>query len=384
MANSGGGGAVADASDPSLAAGIHEDEDKDAVYPAIGFVDVQVNGYVGVDFCSTGLTESDFCRAARALLKTGTVAFLPTVITASVEEYAHVLPIIGKCIKKPEFADSILGIHLEGPFISSKPGAVGAHRPKYTRAPDPDFLQQLVEWSQDTVRLVTIAAELPGAAELCRWCSTREKRGVGRNIVVSLGHQLAGSAQMAALAAEGACMLTHLGNGMPNTVNRHHNPLLAGLSVPQLAAGIIADGFHLPEHVLRVMLYCKGVDNLVAVSDMAPICGCAPGAYDCLGTRVVLEENFRVSEFGKDNLAGSGSTLTQCANVLRTTLRVRVVRRRVRACVRALLPFRRATDFRCSLGLPVLSLCFCACSSCADYLFIRAQRQSYGCEFLDM
>ncbi len=110
---------------------------------------------------------------------------------------------------------------------------------------------------------------------------------------------------------------------MPNTVHRHHNPLLAGLAVPSLAAGVIADGFHLPLHVLRVLLLCKGVGGLVAVSDMAPVCGCAPGVYDCLGTRVVLEESFRVSEHGKDNLAGSGSTLTQCANVLRRQLKVR-------------------------------------------------------------
>lgn len=286
-------------------------------YPAPGFVDLQVNGYIGVDFCSLTLTEADFTRAARALLATGTVAFAPTVITASEEEYAHVLPIIGRCMKMPEFRTRLLGIHLEGPFISPRPGAVGAHRPTHTRTPDVSFLKWLIELSGDTIRILTVAAELDGVSELCRWCAAQTPP-----IVVSLGHQLASAEDMEKAVQAGASMLTHLGNGMPNSVHRHTNPLLAGLSLPALTAGIIADGFHLPVHVLRVLLLAKGLDSLIAVSDMAPICGCSPGVYDCLGTRVVLEDNFRVSEFGKDNLAGSGSTLLQCANFLHQHLQV--------------------------------------------------------------
>jgi len=297
----------------------------DAVFPAPGFIDLQVNGYIGVDFCSLDLTEEGFINAAKALFSTGTVAFLPTVITASAEEYEHVLPIIGKCVKMPEFRGRILGIHLEGPFISGKPGAVGAHRPQFTRAPDVEFLQKLVDLSGNTISMVTLAAELPGAEELCRWCCSRGQQNPPQQaIVVSLGHQLANADQLHRLMSAGAKMLTHLGNGMPNQVHRHSNPLMAGLSIPGLTAGIIADGFHLPDHVLRVTLLCKGIDGIIAVSDMAPICGCAPGEYECLGTRVELEANCRVSEVGKSNLAGSGSTLLRCANFLRSRLKVRL------------------------------------------------------------
>jgi N-acetylglucosamine-6-phosphate deacetylase len=108
-----------------------------------GFVDLQVNGFVGVDFSSPDLTEESFVHACRALLGRGTAAFLPTIITSPLDVYAHNLPIIARGITLPEFQGRLPGIHLEGPFISPQPGAVGAHNPAWVRPPDLELLQQL-------------------------------------------------------------------------------------------------------------------------------------------------------------------------------------------------------------------------------------------------
>ena len=103
-----------------------------------GFVDLQVNGFLGVDFSSPDLTEADFVRACRALLVQGTAAFLPTMITSSLDVYARNLPLMADVMARDEFQGRLLGFHLEGPFISRVPGAVGAHNPAYVRDPDTD------------------------------------------------------------------------------------------------------------------------------------------------------------------------------------------------------------------------------------------------------
>src|SRR5512143_1911214 len=92
-----------------------------------GLIDLQVNGYKGVDFSGDHLTEEDFARACRQLLDAGTTAFLPTLITSAAEVYAHNLPLITKVLRQEEFQGRVLGIHLEGPFISTEDGARGAH-----------------------------------------------------------------------------------------------------------------------------------------------------------------------------------------------------------------------------------------------------------------
>ena len=112
-----------------------------------GFVDLQVNGFLGVDFSSPALTEEDFVLACRALLAQGTAAFLPTVITSTLDTYARNLPMMAEVMAREEFQGRLLGFHLEGPFISRVPGAVGAHNPAYVRDPDVALLEQLLNWA---------------------------------------------------------------------------------------------------------------------------------------------------------------------------------------------------------------------------------------------
>ena len=276
-----------------------------------GFVDLQVNGYLGVDFSSPNLTEEDFIRVTRELLKTGCCGFLPTVVTASEETYSHVLPLIARMMKKEEFAGRILGIHAEGPFLSRKPGAVGAHNPEWVKEPTIEFFRKMQDWAEGNIRILTLAAEVPGAVELTRYAAEN-------GVIVSLGHHLAEAADLQKCADAGAKWLTHLGNGMPNCVGRHENPLLAGLAEDSLTAGIIADGHHLPPSLVKVMIRAKGIDHVTVVSDAAHLAGLPPGRYDNAINKIVLEENGRLHNPEKQCLVGSSATITGCVKVLGT------------------------------------------------------------------
>jgi N-acetylglucosamine-6-phosphate deacetylase len=123
-----------------------------------GLVDLQVNGCEGVDFSSVGLTQADFIGACRRLLEAGTTAFLPTIITSPAEVYKHNLTIMARVLELEEFRGRLLGVHLEGPFISPQEGARGAHNPQWIIEPDINYLEQLINWADGRVKLLIPAA----------------------------------------------------------------------------------------------------------------------------------------------------------------------------------------------------------------------------------
>ncbi|NMA46046.1 MAG: N-acetylglucosamine-6-phosphate deacetylase [Lentisphaerae bacterium] len=272
------------------------------------YFDLQVNGAFDVDFSAPELTEDDFCRCVERVLAAGVTRFLPTLITSSWELYQRNLPLIAKAISAHGWDYAVPGFHLEGPFISPEPGAVGAHDPSQTRLPTPAALRELQAMAGGRVRLLTLAAELSGAAETAA-CA----HDLG--ITVSLGHQLATSAQMAAVPAEA---LTHLGNGLPNMIHRHHNPIWSGMAADALTAMIITDGHHLPAELIRCIIRCKGVDKVVVTSDASSVTGLPPGKYRLMGGNdATLYENGLLYNDSKQCLVGSASLLTQCADFLR-------------------------------------------------------------------
>ena len=274
-----------------------------------GLVDLQVNGFKGVDFSSKELTEADFVRAYKEIIKDGTSAFLPTMISSAVEVYRRNLAIFANVVEKEEFKGRLLGVHLEGPFISSVNGARGAHNKQWVRKPDIRLLEQLNEWANGIVKLITISAELEGAEELCRYA-------VGRGIAVSLGHQLAGEAEIGQLVRAGATGLTHLGNGVPENLPRHNNPVWAGLANDELMAMVITDGHHLPAILLKTFIRAKGTCRCIVVSDASPVAGLPAGCYNLLGNDVVLEEDGRVYNPHTGYLVGSSATILECMNYL--------------------------------------------------------------------
>ena len=272
-----------------------------------GLVDLQVNGYKGTDFSGADLTEETFVQACHELMAAGTTGFLPTLITSPTEIYERNLPIIAKAIRRPELENHVLGIHLEGPFLSPQEGARGAHDPKRMRIPDTDYLEQLIAWADGQTRLLTIAADLPGAEDLAR-CATQQ------GITASLGHHMATEDDLDRLAAIGAKALTHLGNGVPALLPRHQNPVWAGLANDRLSAMMIADGHHLPKSLLQTIIRAKSPERCIVVSDASPLAGLPPGPYETMGTQVVLDRAGRLYDPVTGYMAGSSSTILECAN----------------------------------------------------------------------
>jgi N-acetylglucosamine-6-phosphate deacetylase len=274
-----------------------------------GLVDLQANGYGAVDFSGADLTEENFARACLELLSVGATAFLPTLITSPAEIYERNLPIIANVLNKRQFQNQVLGIHLEGPFISSQDGARGAHDAKWVRKPDVAYLEELVHLADGKIRLLTIAADQDGSEDLAR-CA------VGHGIAVALGHHMANEQDLERLVQVGAKALTHLGNGVPALLCRHQNPVWAGLANDDLSATIIADGHHLPASLLKTILRAKGPERCIVISDASPLAGLPPGDYRSMGAQVRLEANGKLHNPLTGYMAGSSATILACANHL--------------------------------------------------------------------
>lgn len=279
-----------------------------------GFVDLQVNGYLGHSFSSPTLGEEEAAAALRGLIADGTAVLLPTVCTAAPATYERILPLLAQVAASPEFAAHVPGFHLEGPFMSPREGFSGVHNPAWMQPGDPAVLDRMHALCGGRIRLLTIAPEITGAMALIR-----HARSLG--ITVSLGHHASGDDLVAAAAEAGATSITHLGNGLPHQIDRHRNPLIAGLAEDRLSAGLIGDGHHLPWSLLKVMLRAKGLERCYLVSDASSLAGLPPGEYGRgLGGTSVIAPDGRLYNKQSGYLAGSSSTVRQVVNATRQAL----------------------------------------------------------------
>jgi len=271
---------------------------------APGLVDLQVNGYRGIDFNGPELTAEQVETACRELLLSGVTTFWPTVITGPPERVSRNLRVLAGAVDSGGLATSMIGgIHLEGPFISPEDGPRGAHPREYCRLPDLSLVERWQEESGGRVGLITLAPELEGSPDLIRAC--RE-----RGILVAIGHTGAGSGVIEMAAGAGATLSTHLGNGCHAVLPRHSNYIWDQLAEDRLQTTMIADGFHLPDSVLRVFLRAKG-ERAMLVSDCMPYAGLEPGKYDspAAGNLVLTPEGKLHLEGQEEKLAGSASGL---------------------------------------------------------------------------
>ncbi|HKP18895.1 MAG TPA: N-acetylglucosamine-6-phosphate deacetylase [Gaiellaceae bacterium] len=214
-----------------------------------GFVDLQVNGFGGVDFLDTD--ADGYARAGAALLATGVTAYLPTLITAPEDRLLGALDEIVENGAGPR----ILGAHLEGPFLS--PRRLGTHPPSARRDPDVDLLERLL--AAGPVRLVTLAPELPGALELVDLL-------VARGIAVSAGHTDASAEEATAAFDRGVRTVTHLFNAMRPFTHRDPGVAGAALARPAVVVQIIADGAHLAADTVR-LVWQAAAGRLALVTD---------------------------------------------------------------------------------------------------------------------
>jgi N-acetylglucosamine-6-phosphate deacetylase len=300
-----GEGSIADVSpDDSLLAEADEVHDHSESLILPGFVDLQVNGAFGVDVA----TESwRLPELSEALLSTGTTSYLPTVISSPEGLYEEALPVIGAAGTSPGSGAEVLGIHLEGPFISVEKR--GAHAAAHVAMPDVELLARLLDLGP--VRMITLAPELEGADKLITLAANR-------GVVVSAGHSdVAFEPAYDALDGQIAGV-THLFNGM--SAMHHREPGLPGAAFahPRAVCGLIADGLHVHPEMVGLAFRMLGPDRLCLVTDAIAAAGMEDGEYR-LATRTVYADG-GVPRLGSGSIAGSVLTMREAfMNILAFT-----------------------------------------------------------------
>jgi N-acetylglucosamine-6-phosphate deacetylase len=262
-----------------------------------GFVDLQVNGFAGVDFGDPALDAGKVLHAVAAMEKTGVTRFLATLITSSGEAFSACARTIAR-VKHP----AIAGLHMEGPYISPEDGYRGAHPRSFVRAAEVDDFQRRQDAAEGRIRLVTLAPEAPGALRLIEHLADAGVR-------VAVGHTAATGAQIADAVNAGATLSTHLGNGCPPLLARHPNVIWEQLAEDRLRASFIVDGHHLPPATVRSMVRAKTPARSILVTDAMAAAGMAPGRYPLGGQEVELSAEGRVAAPGAPTLAGSALRL---------------------------------------------------------------------------
>jgi N-acetylglucosamine-6-phosphate deacetylase len=280
----------------------------DRPYIAPGLVDLQVNGFQGIDLNDGAVTPGKIIDLVARLHAVGVTTFLPTLITASKGSLIAGLVAIAEARSvSPGAAHAIPFVHVEGPFISPEDGPRGAHPVAHVRPPD---VRELAEWqaaSGGLVGMITLSPHHAGSSVFIR-------HATDQGIHVAIGHTAATPAQIEEAVAAGARLSTHLGNGAAAMLPRHPNMIWSQLAEDRLTATLIADGFHLPAETFKAMLRSKGLERAALVSDLTALGGLPAGTYEqAVGGRVELSAEGRISVAGTPYLAGAALSL--CRNV---------------------------------------------------------------------
>ena len=285
---------------------IHEvDTVNSNTWVAPALIDIQVNGFAGFDLNVATVTSEDVSKMVRALWRVGTGFWCPTVVTGSFEGISNSLrAIVEACEADSLVAHSVLGIHLEGPYISAEDGPRGAHPLEHVREPDWDEFQHWQDIAEGQITIVTLAPEKKGAIPFI-------EKLVAHGIVVALGHTGASVDDIRAAIDAGARLSTHLGNGAHALIQRHPNYIWEQLGADELWASLIVDGHHLPPTVAKSMIRAKTLDRCLLVSDAVALAGMKPGIYQFAGKSVELTTERCVRLVGTEYLAGSAIELAR-------------------------------------------------------------------------
>jgi N-acetylglucosamine-6-phosphate deacetylase len=273
---------------------------------APGFIDIHIHGGAGHDVMEA--SDAGLDNISRHLAKSGVTSFCPTTVTASNDATLIAVEHLGLAIQKQSLPGAqAVGIHLEGPFIST--AKCGVHPVAEIKDPSIGLLERFWEASGGTIKIVTLAPELPGAVEFTKHC-------VAKKIVVSLGHSNADAAATKACIDAGASHATHTFNAMRALDHREPGILGVVLSDSRVSADIIVDGVHVAPEVVEVFLRAKG-NKAVLITDAISATGMPEGKYKLGGFEVEVTGD-RAMHNGR--LAGSVLTLDRAVrNVIAMT-----------------------------------------------------------------
>ena len=277
-----------------------------------GLVDLQVNGGDGAAYAA--LDPAERTRATQFHLRSGTTSLLATLVTASLDELEASLARLAADVDP---AGPVLGVHLEGPFLAA--AKAGAHEQHLLCDPEPEGVERLIAAAQGTLRLVTLAPELPGALPAIR-------RFAETGAVVAAGHSLASTLELRRAIEQGLSFITHLGNASDwpsrpfdaDAGYRRSEPGLVGtfLFEQRLRGSLILDGRHLHPELARALIELRGPESVVLVSDATPAAGLPPGRYRQGGLEAVIHPQGYAT--AGEGLAGS---VTPLVHALRTAVR---------------------------------------------------------------
>jgi N-acetylglucosamine-6-phosphate deacetylase len=261
---------------------------------APGFIDLQVNGGGGV-LLNDRPTADGMRAIARAHRRTGTTACLPTLITDTREQVRTAIA----AARSAAGRDGILGLHLEGPFIS--PNRPGVHRPDRIAQPAQGDLEQLCELARAGASLVTLAPECVPAGFIRTLASS--------GVRVSIGHSEASAAVVAQAVEDGATGVTHLFNAMLPLSGREPGIVGAALAESRLTTGLIVDGIHVDPVSIRTAFAAKGADRIALVTDAMPTVGSELDRFELMGRTIRLANGRLTTEDG--TLAGAHLDMAQ-------------------------------------------------------------------------
>ena len=283
----------------------------DSPYLSPGWLDLQVNGFAGVDYNNPWSSADEIARSIAAQRSTGIARLYPTVITGSQEDMLGSLRNLARAKGRLPEGGCMLGFHVEGPWISPHDGPRGAHPKTHVRPPSIEEFERFQEAADGDIRLMTLSPEHEEAPKVIEHMASA-------GVVVSIGHTDATAAQIADAVAAGATMSTHLGNGAHATVPRHDNYITQQLANDQLYAGLIVDGIHLPACFVKIALRAKGLRKSILVTDAVAPAHCAPGTYKLGEQDVELLPEQRVELLSSRRLAGSALSMDRgIENVMR-------------------------------------------------------------------
>ena len=265
-----------------------------------GFLDVHIHGAGGHDVMEAA--EDALQAVSRMVATHGTTSFLATTVTASPESICRSAEGIAGYISTQHRSDDcradILGIHFEGPFIS--PARRGVHPPEFLKLPSADLLEQFIDAAKGNARILTLAPELLGAIP----CIDAARKA---GLVVAIGHTDATYEQARAAIARGAHHAVHVYNAMRPFSHRDSGVIGAVLTTPEVTAELIADGVHVDETAMRLLLQAKGSGGVILVSDGISATGMPDGKYTLGSFEVTVSGGVCRNLEGK--LAGSTLTL---------------------------------------------------------------------------
>ncbi len=278
---------------------------------APGFIDLQVNGFAGVDYNSPDAPIEEIARSIEAQRSCGVTRLFPTVITGSRENIRGSFRNLAQARRQLRAEAAMPGFHLEGPWISADDGPRGAHPKEYVRAATMEEWRCFQDAAEGNIRLLTVAPEQQGVLDLI-------EKAASEGTVVSIGHTNATTEQITAAIRAGATMSTHLGNGSHRVLPRFPNYLWDQLAADELYAGLIVDGIHLPASFVKVALRSKGLEKSILVTDAVAPADCAPGRYRVGHLQVELTAENRVELVEGRRLAGSALRMDRAIeNVMR-------------------------------------------------------------------